>query len=146
MKERAISLSICGWKTMTKRKKTQLWTVIRDLFSNSCAGLCLVTLSCQTLCNPMDCRPPGSSMGFPRQEYRVAISLSRRSFRPRNRTWVFLHCRQILYQLRYKAIQQFIICTNYWFTLLLTLDYFLFSRIFLGKIRFAHINGCNEML
>ena len=25
--------------------------------------------SCPTLCNPMDCSPPGSSMGFSRQEY-----------------------------------------------------------------------------
>ena len=28
----------------------------------------LVTQSCPTLCNPMDCSPPGSSVGFPRQE------------------------------------------------------------------------------
>ena len=27
-----------------------------------CAGLCLVTQSCLTLCNPMDCNPPGSSV------------------------------------------------------------------------------------
>ena len=26
-----------------------------------CAMLCLVTLSCPTLCDPMDCSPPGSS-------------------------------------------------------------------------------------
>ena len=30
--------------------------------------LCLVALSCLTLCNPTDCSPPGS-MGFSRQEY-----------------------------------------------------------------------------
>ena len=30
---------------------------------------CLVTKSCSTLCDPMDCSPPGSAMGFPRQEY-----------------------------------------------------------------------------
>ena len=30
----------------------------------------LVAQSCQTLCDPMDCRPPGSSVhGFSRQEY-----------------------------------------------------------------------------
>ena len=28
----------------------------------------LVAQSCLTLCNPMDCSPPGSSVGFPRQE------------------------------------------------------------------------------
>ena len=32
--------------------------------------LCLVTQSCLTLCDPMDCSPPGSSVhGFSRQEY-----------------------------------------------------------------------------
>ena len=32
-------------------------------------GTGLVAKSCPTLCNPMDYRPPGSSVGFPRQEY-----------------------------------------------------------------------------
>ena len=36
------------------------------LFSRSvsllCAGLCLVAQSCLTLCDPMDCSPPGSSI------------------------------------------------------------------------------------
>ena len=27
-----------------------------------CAVLCLVAQSCPTLCNPMDCSPPGSSV------------------------------------------------------------------------------------
>jgi len=30
---------------------------------------CLVAESCPTLCDPMDYISPGSSMGFPRQEY-----------------------------------------------------------------------------
>ena len=34
------------------------------------ACCCLVAKSCPTLCNPMDCSPPGSSVhGFFRQEY-----------------------------------------------------------------------------
>ena len=34
-------------------------------------SLCAQTLSCPTLCYPMDCRPSdyGISVGFPRQEY-----------------------------------------------------------------------------
>ena len=32
-----------------------------------CCGL--VAKSCPTLCDPIDCSSPGSSMGFPRQEY-----------------------------------------------------------------------------
>ena len=35
-----------------------------------CAVLCLVTQSCQTLCNPIDCSLPGSSVrGNSQQEY-----------------------------------------------------------------------------
>ena len=33
-------------------------------------GMCAKSLQlCLSLCDPMDCSPPGSSMGFPRQEY-----------------------------------------------------------------------------
>ena len=46
---------------------------------------------CLTLCNPMDCGPPGSSVHGILQarilEW-VAISFSRRSFQPRDQTWV----------------------------------------------------------
>ena len=50
----------------------------------------LVAQSYPTLCNPMDCSPPGSSVhGFSKQEYwRVAMRSSRRCSRPRNPTWV----------------------------------------------------------
>ena len=38
------------------------------IFSSSSA--CSVAQSCPTLCHPVDCSPPGSSvLGFPRQEY-----------------------------------------------------------------------------
>ena len=57
---------------------------------NFSAVLCLVTQSCLTLCNPMDCSPPGSSVhGISRQK-----SWSRLPFptpgssRPRDQTWV----------------------------------------------------------
>ena len=45
--------------------------------------------SCPTLCNPMDCSPPGPSVWGITQvriQERVAISPSRGSFRPRNQT------------------------------------------------------------
>ena len=40
-------------------------------FLRSLALLCLVTQSCPTLCDPIDCSPPGSSVhwGVSRQEY-----------------------------------------------------------------------------
>ena len=51
----------------------------------------LVTQSCLTLFNPMDCGPPGSSV-HGRLQARilelVAIPFSRRCSRPRHRTWI----------------------------------------------------------
>ena len=52
---------------------------------------CLVAQSCPTLCNPMDCSPPGSSVHGISQagilEW-IAISFSRGFFRPRDRTCI----------------------------------------------------------
>ena len=62
----------------------------------------LVTQSCPTLCDPMDCNLPGSSVHGILQtrilEW-VAIYFSRRFSWPRN----LLHGRQIVYQLSYKG-------------------------------------------
>ena len=59
---------------------------------------------CLTLCNAMDCSPPGSSVYGISQaiipEW-VAIPFSRGSSPPRDRTWVYSYCRQILYHLSY---------------------------------------------
>ena len=60
----------------------------------------LVTQSCPTLCNPMDCRPPGFSVHGIFQARILeqgAISYSRESSRPRDWTWVSYIVRQILY-------------------------------------------------
>ena len=52
----------------------------------------VVAQSCPTLCDPMDCIPPGSSIHGIFQarvlEW-VAISFSRRSSQPRDQTWVY---------------------------------------------------------
>ena len=51
----------------------------------------LIAQSCLTLCDPMDCSPPGSPVHGILQARileRVAISLSRRSFQPRDQTQV----------------------------------------------------------
>ena len=66
-------------------KETQFWFILKNLggkdeldgqklreslptFKNTC---CLVTKSCPTLCDPIDCSPPKAllSMGLSRQEY-----------------------------------------------------------------------------
>ena len=52
---------------------------------------CKIAHSCPTLCNPMDCSPPGSSVqGILQARILnwVAISFSRGSSRPRDQTWV----------------------------------------------------------
>ena len=60
-----------------------LWALYRTM--------CLVTQSCLTLCNPMDCSPPGSSVHgilLARLLEWVTISSSRKSSQPRDRTCV----------------------------------------------------------
>ena len=64
-----------------------------------------VAQSCSTLCNPMDCSLPGSSFHGIFQATvleRVAISFSRGSSKPRDRTRVFHNCRQTLYPLSHQ--------------------------------------------
>ena len=57
---------------------------------------CSVTQACPTLCNPVDCSPPGSPIPGILQARTlewVAISSSRRSCQPRDQTWVsFISC------------------------------------------------------
>ena len=67
--------------------------------------VCSVAQSCPTLCDPMDCSPPGSPVRGMLQarilEW-VALPLSRESSRPRDRTCISCnsqHCRLILYHL-----------------------------------------------
>jgi len=70
----------------------------------------LVTQSCPTLCDPMDCSLPGSlSMGFPSREYWNGLPFpSPRDFlNPRIKTASphLLYCRQILYHQLYYTTQ-----------------------------------------
>ena len=64
-----------------------------------CMCVCSVTQSCLTLCNPIDCSPPGSSVHKIVQarilEW-VAISSSRGSSRPWDRTCISCAGRQFL--------------------------------------------------
>ena len=72
------------------------WTDV----SSSILCCCLVAQSCPTLCDPMDCSLPGSSVQGISQanilEW-VTISFSRGSSGPRDRTQVSCMGRQILY-------------------------------------------------
>ena len=67
----------------------------------------VVTQSCQTLCNPIDCNPLGSSIHGILQtrilEWGFSILFSRVSYQPRDRSPGLLNCRQILYHLSYQG-------------------------------------------
>ena len=67
---------------------------------------CFVSQSCPTVCDPMDCSLSGSSLHGVLQarilEW-VAISFARGSSQPRDQMQVFLHCRQMFYQLSHQG-------------------------------------------
>ena len=67
---------------------------------------CMCAQSCPTLCNPLDCSPPGSSINGTLQarilEW-VAMPFSSRSSQPRDQTCVFCIGREILYLLSHQG-------------------------------------------
>ena len=73
---------------------------IRINLSSATIVLCLVAQSCLTLCNPMDCSSPGSSIhgiSQARMMEWVAIFFCRGSLWPRDRTCISYMCRWIIY-------------------------------------------------
>ena len=74
----------------------------------------LITQLYQTLCNSMDCSPPGSSVhGIlqPRILEWVAMSFSGESSPPRDRTWVSCIGRQILHHLSHQGSHSLVALT-----------------------------------
>ena len=70
--------------------------------------LCLVTQSCLTLYDPVDCGPPGSSVhgGFPGKNIGVGChALLQGIFLTQGLNSGFLHCRPILYHLSHQGSQ-----------------------------------------
>ena len=69
------------------------------------ALLCLVTQLCPTLCDPMNCGLPGSSVhgDSPGKNTGMgSLSLLQEIFPTQKSNWGLLHCRWILYQLSYQ--------------------------------------------
>ena len=67
-----------------------------------CINMCLVTQSCPTLCNPMDCIPPGSSVhgdSLGKNAGVVCHALLQGIFPTQRSNPGLPHCRWILYQL-----------------------------------------------
>ena len=79
------------WTLETETETQKRSTSLVFWFCITCAVLHLVTQSCATLCDPMDCSPPGS---FVQEVYQArileweAMLSSRRSSRPRDWTQV----------------------------------------------------------
>ena len=77
-----------------------------SLFSQGYAMLCLVTQLCPTLCDPMDCSPPGSSVqgDSPGKNTGVGChALLQGIFPTQGSNPSTLHCRQILYHLSHQG-------------------------------------------
>ena len=76
------------------------------LAHTSICAVCLVTQSCLTLCNPMDCSLPGSSVhgDSPGRNTGVgSLSLLQGIFPSQESNRGLLHCRQIPYQLSHQG-------------------------------------------
>ena len=59
-----------GFIKMTRNNKCWCGCREKEALVYCCKCVCSVTQSCLTLCGPMDCNPPGSSVhGISRQEY-----------------------------------------------------------------------------
>ena len=68
--------------------------------------MCLIAQLCPTLCNPMDCSPPGSSLrgNSPGKNTGVGCQALLQGIFPTQGSNADLpHCRQILYQLSYQG-------------------------------------------
>ena len=75
---------------------------------HTCVPIALVVQSCSTLCNPMDCSSPGSSVHEilkVRILEWVAIPFSRGSSQPRDPTWISCFV-GILYPLNHHYVSQ----------------------------------------
>jgi len=71
-----------------------------------CVVLCLVAQLCPTLCDPINCSPPGSSVhgNSPGKNTGVGCHALLQGIFPTQGSNVgLLHCRQILYQLSYQG-------------------------------------------
>ena len=82
----------------------QRWRVIFSFCDYEC--VCLVTQLCQTLCDPMDCSPPGSSVhgASPGKTIGVGCHALLQGIFPTQGSIPGLpHCRWILYHLSHQA-------------------------------------------
>ena len=92
-----------GWSVSPLLLAWDLLSGPRHQFVNVSMIVC--TQLCSTLCDPVDCSPPGSSVhGILQARILawVAMPFSKGSSRPRGRTQISRHCQRILYLLSSK--------------------------------------------
>ena len=108
--------------------------------------MCSVGQSYLTLCNPMDCSPPGSSVhGISQAKVLecVAISFFRKPSTPRNQTCVPCVGRQILYHWATKEAQLYLwTSVNCWIRYLIQL--YLFRVTEKSDLHQAHWNNLGD--
>ena len=88
-----------------------------------CVVLCLVAQLCPTLCDPINCSPPGSSVhgNSPGKNTGVGCHALLQGIFPTQGSNVgLLHCRQILYQLSYQGSLRDALLTSKVFDILIT--------------------------
>ena len=95
-----------GQKATSPLDRTHFHVYRQAFFHIACELLQFSAQSCLTLCDPMDCSPPGSSVHEISQakilEW-VAFSFSRGSSQPRERTYVSCIGRRILKPLSHQG-------------------------------------------
>ena len=87
-----LSPALTGWFFTT----SATWEALKGI----CAVLCLVAQSCPTLCDPVDCSPPGSSVlgDSPGKNTGVGCHALLQGIFPTQGSYPgLLHCRRILY-------------------------------------------------
>ena len=80
-----------------------------EILMGVCAMLCLVSQSCLTLCNLMDCSPPGSSVHGDSPGNNTGVhchALFQGIFPTQGLNLGLPHCRQILYHLSHRDDQR----------------------------------------
>ena len=98
----SMGLQRVGHNWATELNWTERLVLDRDFVENA---MCLVTQSCPTLCDPMDCSPPGCSVhgDSPGKDTGVSChALLQGIFPIQGLNPGLLHCRQILYQLSHQ--------------------------------------------
>ena len=127
-----------------KKKKTNFYQALNISFQlgRASSDHCLIAKSCPTFCDPVDCSPPGSSVHGISQARVLewgAISLSRESSQPRDRTHISCISRWIPLPLSHLGSTFWSQCS---FLKILSISYFIKFQ----QVQTVNISGNIELL